>query len=399
MSNDNSQLTATNPLSIMATYNRFPITLVKGKGSYVWDDQGQKYLDYTAGIATCNLGHVPDAVKEKVEQQLDTLWHCSNLYHIPAQEKLATLLVQHSCADQVFFCNSGAEANEGAIKLARRYAQKIKGTDAFEIVTFKQSFHGRTLATLSATGQEKLQQGFQPLVSGFRYLPYNDIEALNQLVSSKTCAVLLELVQGEGGVIPADPEWIEQLAQLCQKHNLLLMVDEIQTGMGRTGTLFAYEQYDFEPDVISLAKGLGSGFPIGALLAKKEVAQAFDPGSHGSTFGGNPLATTAGLATLEVLVSEDFMKHSKQMGEYLNSRLNECKEKFNEIQEVRGRGLLQGVVLKEKAALVVQAARERNVLVLLAGPDVVRILPPLTTTKEEIDQFISVLMDLLNTLK
>lgn len=397
MSKAESQLSAIKQSAIMSTYNRFPLTLIKGKGSYVWDDQGQKYLDFTSGIATCNLGHVPDAVKEKVEQQLDTLWHCSNLYHIPAQENLASLLVQYSCADQVFFCNSGAEANEAAIKLARRYAQKVKGTDAYEIVTFKQSFHGRTLAALSATGQEKLQQGFQPLVSGFRYLPYNDIEALDDLVSLQTCAVLLEMVQGEGGVIPADPEWIEQLVKLCQKHDLLLMVDEIQTGMGRTGTLFAYEQYGIQPDVISVAKGLGSGVPIGALLAKKEVAQAFDPGSHGSTFGGNPLATTAGLATLETLVNDNFMQHSKQMGDYLNSRLNECREQFKEIEEVRGRGLLQGIVLKDKAAQMVQAARERKVLVLMAGPNVVRILPPLTTTKEEIDQFIAVLMDILDT--
>jgi acetylornithine/N-succinyldiaminopimelate aminotransferase len=376
---------------LMATYNRFPLTLVKGKGSHVWDDQGEKYLDFTSGIATCNLGHVPEAVKVKVEEQLESLWHCSNLYHIPSQEKLASLLVQHSCADQAFFCNSGAEANEAAIKLARRYAQKVKGTDAFEIVTFKQSFHGRTLAALAATGQEKLQEGFQPLIPGFRYLPYNDVEALEQLVSSKTCAVFLELVQGEGGVVPADPEWLNQVVELCQKHDLLLMLDEIQTGMGRTGTLFAYQQYGIEPDVITVAKGLGSGFPIGAVLAKKEAAAAFDPGSHGSTFGGNPLATSAGVATIEVLLKGIVLQHSREMGVYLNDRLNNLKQQYTEIEEIRGKGLLQGIVIKGKAAQVVQSAREKNVLILTAGPDVVRILPPLTTTEEEIDGFISVM--------
>jgi acetylornithine/N-succinyldiaminopimelate aminotransferase len=391
-----SSIAAMSPL--MATYNRFPLTLVKGKGSYVWDDQGEKYLDFTSGIATCNLGHVPDAVKEKIEGQLENLWHCSNLYHIPTQEKLASLLVQHSCADQAFFCNSGTEANEAAIKLARRYSQKVKGREAFEIVTFKQSFHGRTLGALAATGQEKLQEGFQPLISGFRYLPYNDLDALGELVSSKTCAVLLELVQGEGGVIPADSEWLQQLALLCQKHDLLLMVDEIQTGMGRTGTLFSYEQYGIEPDVITVAKGLGSGFPIGAVLAKKDAAAAFDAGSHGSTFGGNPLATTAGMATIEVLMNGDVLQHSRQMGEYLNDRLRKCQERYTEIEEVRGKGLLQGILIKGRAAQVVQSAREKNVLILLAGPDVVRILPPLTTTEEEIDGFVSVMEQVFSQL-
>lgn len=384
--------------SLMSTYARFPLTLVKGKGSYVWDDQGNQYLDYTSGIAVCNLGHVPNYVKEKVEEQLASLWHCSNLYHIPIQEKLASLLVEHSCADQVFFSNSGAEANEGAIKLARRYAQKVLNTDKYEVVTFKQSFHGRTLATLSATGQEKIQQGFQPLMPGFRYLPYNDIEALDQLVGEKTCAVLLELVQGEGGVVSADPKWLSKLVELCKKNNLLLMIDEIQTGIGRTGTMFAYQQFNIEPDVLTLAKGLGSGFPIGAILAKKEVAQAFDPGSHGSTFGGNPLATTAGVATVEYILEENILQKATEIAEYLNVKFIELKNEFAVIEEIRGKGLLTGLLIPEKAADVVNKAREKKVLILLAGPNVVRILPPLTTTKEEVDQFVAILKDVLQSL-
>ncbi|WP_246943043.1 acetylornithine transaminase [Bacillus pinisoli] len=383
---------------LMPTYNRFPLSIVKGKGSKVWDQQGVEYLDYTSGIATCNLGHVPNVVKEKLEDQLQSLWHCSNLYHIPVQEQLATLLVENSVFDQVFFCNSGAEANEAAIKLARRYAQKVKETDAYEIVTFTQSFHGRTLASLSATGQEKLQAGFYPLLPGFRYLPYNNLPALEELVAEQTCAVLLELVQGEGGVVPADPEWIAEIVQLCEKHGLLLMVDEIQTGMGRTGTLFAYEQYGIKPDVVSLAKGLGSGFPIGAILANEKAAKGFEPGTHGSTFGGNPLAAAAGLATVEHMVTSNVIQQAKEIGQYLAEELQVVQETFKHVETIRGRGLLQGMVMKDQAIKVVDKMREHQILILTAGPNVVRILPPFTTTKEEVDHFIQVLKLVLGEL-
>lgn len=376
---------------LMSTYNRFPLTIVKGKGSYVWDDSGKQYLDFTSGIATCNLGHVPSVVKDKVDQQLQTLWHCSNLYHIPVQEKLAQKLVDYSFGDHVFFCNSGAEANEAAIKLARRYAQKVKGTTAYEIVTFTHSFHGRTLATLSATGQEKIHSGFFPLVTGFRYLPFNDQEALEHLVTEKTCGVLIELVQGEGGVVPADINWIKCIAELCKKHGILLMIDEIQTGIGRTGTLFAYEQYGIEPDVMSIAKGLGSGFPIGAIVANEKAAQGFEPGSHGSTFGGNPLAASAGLATIEHLTTSNIIQDARHTGLYLQKKLEELRESYKNIDGVRGRGLLQGIVIKEKALEVVEKARENNVLLLTAGPDVVRILPPLTASVDEINYLVEVL--------
>lgn len=376
---------------LMSNYNRFPVTLVKGKGSYVWNEEGKQHLDFTSGIATCNLGHVPDPVKQKLEEQLQNLWHCSNLYHIPNQKELAAVLVENSCGDQVFFCNSGAEANEAAIKIARRYAQKMNGTNAYEVVTFQQSFHGRTLATLSATGQEKIQQGFLPLMPGFRYLPFNDIEALKEIPSSTTCAVLLELVQGEGGVIPADIMWIQELAKVCKENNILLMVDEIQTGMGRTGTLFAYEQFSIEPDVISIAKGLGSGFPIGAIIAKGEVARAFDSGSHGSTFGGNPLAVTAGLATIQHINSSNLLEEVNELTKFFNDQLHTLKAKYSIIDDIRGKGLLIGVVVPGKAVEIVQKAINHQVLILTAGPDVVRILPPLTASKEEILEFMVVL--------
>ncbi|HJV17635.1 MAG TPA: aspartate aminotransferase family protein [Bacillales bacterium] len=374
---------------LMETYSRFPVILVKGKGSYVWDDQGKKYLDFTSGIATCNLGHVPEAVQTKLEEQLKNLWHCSNLYHIPNQEELASLLVKNSCGDQVFFCNSGAEANEAAIKLARRYAQKVKGTDAYKVVTFEKSFHGRTLATLSATGQEKIQHGFLPLVQGFQYLPYNDLASLEELHTIQPAAVLLEMVQGEGGVIPAHQEWVQKLAAICQEKDILLMVDEIQTGMGRTGTLFAYEQYGIEPDVISVAKGLGSGFPIGVIIAKEKAAKAFEPGSHGSTFGGNPLATAAGVATVIELLK--MTNQVKELADYLDTQLEKLKNKFSLIKDIRGKGLLKGLVVEGCALEIVQKSLVHQLLILTAGPDVVRILPPLTASKDDVNEFITTL--------
>ncbi|MFC4617698.1 acetylornithine transaminase [Camelliibacillus cellulosilyticus] len=385
--------------SLMSTYGRFPIRIVKGKGCAVWDENGNQYLDFTAGIATCNLGHVPDLVKDKLSDQLDTLWHCSNLYHIPNQEALADQLAALSTLDKVFFCNSGAEANEAAIKLARRYARKIKGNKAYEVVTFVQSFHGRTMATLSATGQKKIQEGYEPLVDGFRTLPYNDFDALEELIGEKTCAVLLELVQGEGGVIPADKDWVSALAKRCSETDVLLMIDEIQTGIGRTGTLFAYEQYGIAPDVVTLAKGLASGFPIGAMLAKADVAEAFDPGAHGSTFGGNPLATTAGTATLKAIVDQEILSNCKENGAYFKQHLERIQKAYpDQIVSVRGLGLMLGIETKTEAINVVNALRNQGVLVLTAGPHVVRILPPLIVQQEDIDRFIEKLFTVIKAM-
>lgn len=383
------QMMKENPL--MNTYKRFPIAIVKGEGSYVWDERGRKYLDFTSGIGVCNLGHVPPVVKNALYDQLEILWHCSNLYHIPQQDELAQLLVNHSFADQVFFCNSGAEANEAAIKLARRYTQKIKNSNAYEIITFKKSFHGRTLATLTATGQEKVQDGFAPLVEGFRYLPYNDDTVLEKIDPNKTAAVMLEVVQGEGGVLPADRTWLQALAEFCKENDILLIVDEVQTGMGRTGKLFAYEHYNIAPDMMTLAKGLGSGFPIGAMLATEKVAKAFSPGTHATTFGGNPLAATAGVATIKEMTSDDFLTAVANLGDYFSSELMKLKEKHPVVKEVRGIGLMQGIVIDDVAINYVTKAQEEGILLLVAGENVIRLLPPLTTNKQEIDHVITVL--------
>ncbi|MBE6183107.1 acetylornithine transaminase [Heyndrickxia ginsengihumi] len=374
--------------SLMNNYSRLPITFVKGEGSFVWDEHGDKFLDFTSGIAVCNLGHVPDQVKEKLMSQLSQIWHTSNLYEIQSQKDLANLLTNVSVFDQAFFCNSGAEANEAAIKLARIFAEKKGEKQNRTIVTFEHSFHGRTLGTLSATAQEKIQKGFAPILPGFTYLSYNDFSQLETLQEIDPIAVMFELVQGEGGVIPAEKEWIDALVSICKQNGILLIVDEVQTGMGRTGTLFAYEQYGFEPDVITLAKGLGSGFPIGAMLAKKEIAEAFAPGTHGSTFGGNPLAATAGLATLQTFISEDIVKHCEEQIEYLWSKLHELQSSFTEIKEIRGKGMLIGLVFADNVSNIVAKALEEKLLILSAGAQVVRLLPPLTVTKKEIDCFI-----------
>ncbi len=377
--------------AVMNTYARFPLSIVKGEGSFLWDDQGERYLDFTAGIATCNLGHCPQPIMEALETQLHQLWHCSNLFEIPVQTELATELAKSTVFDQVFFCNSGAEANEGAIKLARKYAKTVLKTKRYEIVTFNQSFHGRTLATLTATGQEKVQLDFDPLPAGFRYLPYNDLDALDDLIQDQTAAVLLELVQGEGGVIPADPHWIAKLAQLCDEHDVLLMVDEVQTGMGRTGSLFAYQQYGIEPDVITIAKGFGSGFPIGALLAKSQVSVAFTPGTHGSTFGGNPLACSAALATLKTINQPEFLATVQERAAWLWEELGNLQTKYPQIKGLRGSGLLIGIYLPGIASQVVALARQSGMLLVQAGPEVVRLLPPLTVSKGELALSIEIL--------
>ncbi|RNA69902.1 acetylornithine transaminase [Alteribacter keqinensis] len=385
--------------NIMQNYQRFPIEIVKGKGSSVWDADGKKYLDYTSGIAVCNLGHVPDAVKEAVENQLESLWHCSNLYHIPAQKQLAEALTRHSFGDQVFFCNSGAEANEAAIKLARKYAADKGQKNTHDVVTFAQSFHGRTLATLTATGQSHVKAGFDPLPEGFQHLEFNDTAALDAIAAKRPCAVLLELVQGEGGIVPADTEWVRQLEGICKQNDILLILDEVQTGVGRTGKLFAYEHYGITPDVMTLAKGLGSGFPIGAVIAGKDAAASFTPGSHGTTFGGNPLASTAGLATLKEILDNNVIKNAEVQSDYLFSQLKRLESQFSLVQSVRGKGLLAGMEVSCPAKEIVIKALEKGVLILTAGANVVRLLPPLTTKKEEIDEVAGVLENILTAIE
>ena len=381
--------------AMFSTYARYPITLVKGKGSRLWDDQGKEYLDFMSGLAVTNLGHVPDAVKDALASQLDRLWHVSNLFSNPNQEKAARLLVDNSCADAVFFCNSGAEANEAAIKLARRYHQKLKGNDRYEIVTFTQSFHGRTLATLTATGQDKVKEGFLPLPEGFAHVPLHDLAALEAAVNDKTAAIMLELVQAEGGVIPVDPDFLRAVRALCDRHGILLILDEVQTGMGRTGKLFAYEHYDVEPDIFTLAKGIGSGFPVGAMLAKAHVKPAFVPGAHATTFGGTPIAMAVVAATIETMLKENVVEKAAQASDYLIGQLQEKLEGLPNVDQVRGKGLLIGILCHGPAAEAIAELHKRGLLVVPAGPNVIRLLPNLLVTNEEIDTAVGLIAAVL----
>lgn len=381
--------------ALFPTYMKYPITLVKGEGSKVWDDGGKQYLDFMAGIAVCNLGHVPEKVKKKVQEQLDQLWHVSNLFHIPNQERLAQLLAENSCTDLVFFCNSGAEANEAAIKCARRYHQRVLGNDRYEIITFEKSFHGRTMATLTATGQDKVKDGFYPLPGGFSYAPYNDIAAVKEKITDKTAAIMLELVQGEGGLYPAEHEFVRQLSALCKQYGLLLIVDEVQTGIGRTGKLFAYEHYGIEPDIITLAKGLASGFPIGAMMGKKKLRAAFSAGSHASTFGGAPLAAAAGIATLETMVEERLYDRADQVGAYALERLNNQLQSYSAVKSIRGIGLLIGIECHQPVAPIIQKLVQHGLLVLAAGTHVIRLAPNLYITNEEVDQAVNMMASVL----
>ena len=381
--------------ALFPNYARFPIRLVRGKGSRVWDESGKEYLDFVAGIAVTNLGHVPEKVAAALKAQIDELWHVSNLFEIPQQEKLASMLVRLSCCDHAFFCNSGAEANEGAIKLARRYHQKVIGSGRYEIITFNQSFHGRTLATLTATGQAKVKDGFDPLPAGFVHVEYNNVEALKAAVSDKTAAIMLEFVQGEGGVNPASPEFIAAVKALCEEHGILLIADEIQTGIGRTGTMFAYQQFGVEPDIITLAKGIASGFPMGAVLGKAFLRDGFSAGSHGSTFGGTPIACSAAIATLETMEEEQLPARAKRLGEAAMARLREKLSGLDIVVEVRGRGLLLGVQLTTPAADIVKKAQEKGLLILSAGPNVLRLLPALNIPEDDLFAGLDLLASIL----
>lgn len=377
--------------AIFHTYARYPITLVKGKGSRVWDDQGKEYLDFMSGLAVTNLGHAPEQIKQALVNQLDQLWHVSNLFHIPNQERAAKLLTDNSCADAVFFCNSGAEANEAAIKLSRRYHQKVRNEQRYEVITFTQSFHGRTIATMTATGQDKVKEGFLPLPEGFVHVPLHDLEALQAAINDRTAAIMLELVQAEGGVFPVDPQFLRQVRELCDRHGLLLIVDEIQTGMGRTGKLFAYQHYGVEPDVFTLAKGLGSGFPVGAMLAKRPYTEGFAPGAHATTFGGTPIAMAAVIATIETMVADNVPAQAASASAYLFEQLHKQLDDLPGIVQIRGQGLLVGIECDGPVADTVSELHRRGLLVVQAGPNVVRLLPNLLVTREEIDEAVRLL--------
>ncbi|WP_058300388.1 acetylornithine transaminase [Gorillibacterium timonense] len=381
--------------ALFNTYARFPITLVRGDGTRLYDDTGKEYLDFMAGLAVTSLGHAPQVVKERLVAQLDELWHCSNLFSHPNQEKLAQLLTENSSADAVFFCNSGAEANEAAIKLARRYHSKVVGTGKFEIITFHQSFHGRTLATLTATGQDKVKDGYLPLPEGFVHAPFNDVEALEGYITDKTCAIMLEMIQAEGGILEAEPAFVQEIVRLCKKHDLLLIVDEVQTGMGRTGKLFAHQHYGIEPDIFTLAKALASGFPMGAMLGKEKLKAAFTPGSHASTFGGTPIATAAAIATVETMLADKLPERAAELGDYLIGKLEESLAGNAYVKVIRGKGLIIGIECAAPVAEDVAAIHKQGLLVVSAGPNVIRLLPSLIITKDDIDQAVEIIAGVL----
>ena len=377
---------------LMNTYSRQPLVLVKGRGATVYDSDGREYLDFVAGVAVNNLGHCHPRVVVALQKQAQRLMHVSNHYHIEPQVALAKELVKHSFADKVFFCNSGTEAVEAAVKLGRRYSRDVLKKDRYEIITMFGSFHGRTYGAVSATAQEKFHQGFEPMVPGFRYVPFSDIKAVEEAVNERTCAVLVEPVQGEGGVnIPATG-YLKELRRICDQHGLLLMLDEIQTGMGRTGRLFAHEHEGVTPDVMALAKGLGSGMPIGALLATDKAARGFVPGTHGSTFGGNPLACAAGLASLETLLEDNIIiQNVESLGKHFISGLETLRGKYPFIKDVRGTGLLIGMELDFEGREIVTECLKQGFLINCTVNTVLRFMPPLIISEEEIDQLVDAL--------
>jgi acetylornithine aminotransferase len=381
--------------AVMSTYGRFPLALERGAGCRVWDTEEREYLDFVAGIATCTLGHAHPAMVEAVTRQIQKLHHVSNLYYIPEQGELAKWIVEHSCADRVFFCNSGAEANEAAIKLTRKYAHTVLEIEQPIILTAHSSFHGRTLATITATAQPKYQKNFDPLVPGFHYVPYNDIAAVETAISEldegdyRVAAILIEPLQGEGGVCPGDVAYFQKLRQICDETGVLLIFDEVQVGMGRSGKLWGYEHLGVEPDIFTSAKGLGGGIPIGAMMCKK-FCDVFQPGEHASTFGGNPFACGVALAVCQTLEKENILENVQQRGEQLRSGLRAIAAKYpHHITEVRGWGLINGMELKADAEItaadVVKAAINEGLLLVPAGTKVIRFVPPLIVTEKEVD--------------
>jgi acetylornithine/N-succinyldiaminopimelate aminotransferase len=380
---------------IAGTYARYPLALKRGQGCTLFDEQGKAYTDFIAGIAVCNLGHAHSRLAAVLAEQAGTLWHVSNLFYTEPQTQLAAFLTAHSFADRVFFANSGAEANEAAIKLARKYFHGRGDTGRNRIVCMHQSFHGRTLGTLSATGQEKVRKGFDPLLEGFDFVPFNDLEALEKTIGAATCAVMLEPIQGEGGVRCPAPEYLRNVRQLCDRSGCLLIFDEVQTGIGRTGKLFAYEHFGMTPDIMTLAKALGNGMPIGAMLATEHVAAAFGPGAHATTFGGTPLVTRVALEVLRILTEEKVIQQAQDQGEYLCRKLQELKQTHPCINDIRGLGLLVGVELDMPGAEIVAACREKGYLVNCVQDHVLRLAPPLIISRPEIDGLIECLDEVL----
>lgn len=387
---NNKDIAAITDKFVAKTYARTPLALVKGRGLKVWDADGKEYLDFLAGIAVNSFGHCHPAIVKAIKQQAQTLMHVSNLYHMQPQSELARELCRNSFADRVFFCNSGAEANEAAIKLARRYGlEKLGGK--YEIISTHNSFHGRTLATLTATGQEKVRAGYDPLPAGFRQVPYNKLDAMEAAIDEKkTVAILIEPIQAEGGVIVPHETYMLGLREICDQRRILLIFDEVQTGMGRTGKLFGYENFGVKPDIMTLAKALGGGLPLGAMLAREDVANSFGPGSHASTFGGNPVSCAAGLAVMQLLKT-GALKNCVQMGKYFVKGLEALKKRFSFIRDIRGKGLLIGVELEIEGSKIAEECMLEGLLMNCTAAKVLRFVPPLTIKKNEIDRGLAIL--------
>ncbi len=385
MSQTTEQVIADGQKYVMNTYGRLPIVIDRGEGCYVWDLDGKRYLDLVAGIAVNSLGHGHPAVVKAIQEQSEKLLHCSNLYWIENQVKLAKLLVEKSGLGKAFFCNSGAEANEAAIKLARKWGKGEK----YHIITLKNSFHGRTLGSLAATAQEKYQKPFMPLPEGFSAVPLGDLDALEQAIRPETCAVMLEPIQGESGIHVPTQEYMQGVQAICRKHGILLILDEVQTGLGRTGKSFCFQNFGLEPDIVSLAKAIANGVPMGAIVAKTEVADCFQPGDHASTFGGTPIATAAGFAACSILLDDDFLAGVREMGEYFRVQLRALGETHpGVIKEVRGMGLMIGCELTGSSKAVAAELLKQGVLINSIGEHVLRLVPPLVISKAEIDEFI-----------
>ncbi|MBI4241220.1 MAG: acetylornithine transaminase [Candidatus Rokubacteria bacterium] len=383
---------------LMDTYARYPLCLVRGEGVRVWDSDGKEYLDFTGGLVVLALGHCHPRVVGTIQEQAATLIQTSNFFHNPPAIQLAKLLAEHSFADRIFLSNSGAEANEAALKLVRKYAKETFSSDRYDIIATRNSFHGRTLATVTATGQEKYQHGFEPLMPGFKHVPYNDLQAMERSIDSRTAAVLVEPIQGEGGVVVPDDGYLPGLRKLCDESGALLILDEIQTGMGRTGALWAYQHSGIEPDIMTVAKALANGIPIGATLATERVAAAFTRGSHGTTFGGNPFAAAVAIATLTTLLEDRLSERAARMGRLLLGKLEALKPSHPVVREVRGKGLLIGIELTRPVAPVVTACREQGLLVLTAGENVVRLAPPLIVEDAHVERAVAILTSALGRL-
>ena len=385
------ELIAASSKYLANTYARFPMVLVRGRGVRLWDSDGKEYLDCVGGIAVDALGHCHPKMVEAIRAQAETLIHVSNLYHIEPQIRLAQLLCEQSFADRAFFCNSGAEANEAAIKLARKYAKDHWSSDRVDIITMHHAFHGRTLATVTATGNAKYQHGFEPLMPGFKHVPYDNLQAVERAIDARTCAVLVEPVQGEGGVNVPAADYLPGLRRLCDEAGILLILDEVQSGMGRTGKLFAYQHWGVEPDILTLAKALAGGIPMGAMLAREAVAASFVPGTHASTFGGTPFVSAVALAVVTTMLADDLPGNAARVGKYFLDRLQGLRAAYPVIRAVRGKGLILGMEVAVPARGIVAACMERGLLVLTAGDNVVRFVPPLILTEADVDQAVTVL--------